>query len=320
MRTLPVIALLLAARVPAQEPPPSFQNLQQPPLGLPAMPPPPAPASAAAFALGERLFADPILSVDRTVSCRHCHQPEHGFASPEPLPAGVQGKHAVRHAPTLFNRAYGKSQRWDGSTPTLEQFVLQPIQDPNEMGLKLEDALQRLRTDPGYQQAFGKAFQGGVSDQNLSTALSTFVRGITRADAPIDRFQHGQTEAIIREQRAGLWIFESKGSCWRCHTPPLFTDESFHDTGIGVQNGEPEPGRMAFTHAAEDRGRFKTPTLRGVRLTAPYMHDGSLATLEDVVEFYARGGNHNQNLDPRLQPLELTAEDKLNLLAFLRSL
>jgi cytochrome c peroxidase len=117
-----------------------------------------------------------------------------------------------------------------------------------------------------------------------------------------------------------MWIFESKGACWRCHTPGLFTDEGFHNTGVGVHNGQPEPGRAAHSKDEQDRGRFKTPTLRGLRLTAPYMHDGSLPTLVDVVEFYDRGGNANPQLDPRLQPLHLTAAEKQQLVAFLTSL
>ena len=121
-------------------------------------------------------------------------------------------------------------------------------------------------------------------------------------------------------EKAGLWVFESKGGCWKCHTPPLFTDEGFHNTGIGVVDGQPRPGRFSVTGAEADRGRFKTPTLRGVGLTAPYMHDGSLQTLEDVIEFYSRGGHPNSNLDERMRPLDLTEAEVRNLVAFLKAL
>ena len=316
-----LLAAAAAATLGAQAPVPAFEFLTSPPRGLPPMPLPAAPApTRAMFALGNRLFADPQLSVDGTVACANCHQPEHAFSSPEPLPAGVHGEHALRHAPALINRGYGRAMRWDGRTPTLEAFVVQPIADPHEMGHSVDGALARLRADQGYRDAFAAAFPDGVTADNLATALSTFVRGIVVGDAPVDRFHKGDPAALTTEQRAGLWVFESKGGCWRCHPAPLFTDESFHATGVGVEGGKPLPGRAEFTGDPADRGRFKTPTLRGVANSAPYMHDGSLATLADVVAFYSRGGNSNANLDPQLRPLNLSAEEQRNLVAFLQSL
>lgn len=310
----------LAAPLAAQDQP-RFEALQTPPPGLPLVPLPAdqPPPTAAQFALGQRLFHDPILSLDRSVACSNCHQPQHGFAHPDPQPPGVGTRRAVRHAPVLWNRAYGKSQRWDGSVATLEQFVLQPIHDEHEMALPLDQALQRLRDDAGYRTDFAAAF-GALDEANLARALATFVRGIVRGDSPYDRFVRGDVAAMTPAQRAGLWLFESKAACWKCHTPPLFTDEGFHATGIGLADGQLQPGRAAFTGDAADRGRFKTPTLRGVADSAPFMHDGSIATLEDVVDYYARGGNAHAQLDERLQPLSLSAEDKAHLLAFLRCL
>ena len=314
-------ALLLACLLPAQQAP-SFRFLTDPPQGLPPMPLPQdqPPPTAAQFALGQQLFHDPILSLDRTVSCNTCHLQERGFAHPDARPPGVGDRRALRHAPVLWNRGYGTSQRWDGSTPSLEAFVLQPIHDDNEMARPLALALQRLQQDPALQQAFVSAFANGVTEANLAQALATFVRGIVRGDAPYDRFVRGDVASMTPAQRSGLWVFESKGACWRCHPPPLFTDESFHATGVGLQDSALQPGRAAFTKDPADQGRFKTPTLRGVSDSAPYMHDGSIATLEDVVEFYGRGGNAHAQLDPRLKPLTLTAQDKANLVAFLRSL
>jgi cytochrome c peroxidase len=299
----------------------SYSNLEHPLPGLPPLPAHQGPApTQGLFELGHRLFADPILSIDRTVSCQTCHQPELAFASREAFPRGVNGKVAAMHAPALVNRAYGTRMRWDGRTADLASFVLEPIADPNEMALPLPEALARLRADRDYGAAFAQEFADGVTQPNLATALSTFVRSIAAGDAPVDRFQKGDPTALTKEQRAGLWVFESKGACWRCHPAPLFTDGAFHTTGIGAVDRTPHPGRMTVTKDPADEGRFKTPQLRGLRLSAPYMHDGSLPTLEAVVEFYARGGNPSHNLDPNLKPLSLTEDDKRNLIAFLSSL
>lgn len=323
----PVLALaLLAQPLAAQQPPqpqepllrPSVQNLEGSSL------PPHAAlregALGTAFALGERLFSDPVLSGDRTVSCRSCHLPEHAFAHPDPRPAGIAGRRAKRHAPALVDRIHGTSQGWDGKAASLEEFVLQPIADPDEMGLPLDEALARLRTDEPHHKAFEAAYRDGVTQDNLAHALSTFVRGIASTESSYDRFLKGGITELDPQQRAGLWVFESKGRCWQCHSPGRFTDELFHNTGVGAVDGVPRPGREVVTGKPADRGAFRTPTLRMVRHTAPYMHDGSMATLEDVVEFYVRGGTANHALDPRMTPLELSAEDKANLVAFLRSL
>jgi cytochrome c peroxidase len=323
MRAVAAALLLLAAAAGQQFEPaaPAFAFLHQPPKGLPHMPlPADYTPTAAMFALGERLFHDPVLSRDRTVSCASCHPPTAGFASPDVRPLGVGGQAALRHAPALWNRGYGTRQRWDGSSPTLEAFVLEPIADAREMDLTVDRALARLAADDDYRQRFATAFAAAPSRQGLQRSLATFVRGIVAGDAPYDRFMGGQADAMTKQQRHGQWVFESKGGCWRCHTPPLFTDERFHNTGIGVLDGEPEPGRAAVTGNDTDKGAWKTPTLRGVRLTAPYMHDGSLAALEDVVEFYVRGGNGNAYLAPQLRPIVLSDADKAALVAFLRSL
>jgi cytochrome c peroxidase len=178
----------------------------------------------------------------------------------------------------------------------------------------------RLNDEPKWRERFQSAFGGPATAAALQQALATFVRGIVAGDAPYDRFLKGDTEAMTPLQRRGLWVFESKGGCWQCHTPPLFTDEDFHNTGIGVVDGVAEAGRAKVTANAADTGKWKTPTLRGVRLTAPYMHDGSLRTLEEVVAFYRRGGNQNAHLDRGMKALELSAEDQQALVAFLMSL
>ncbi|MFT4841477.1 MAG: cytochrome c peroxidase [Planctomycetota bacterium] len=306
---------------------PSFAFLKTPPKGLPAMPlPQNYVPTEAMFALGKRLFHDGILSKDHTVTCASCHLAANGFAHPDKLPPGVDGKRGLRHAPSLFNRGYGTLQRWDGSSASIEAFVLEPIEDPNEMDLKLSDAIARLRANADYKQAFAETFASEPNPKTLRRSLATFVRGIVTGDAPYDRFLLGEVAEMTAQQRHGQWIFESKGACWKCHTPPLFTDEAFHNTGvgassgIGASSGKPEPGRMAATKNEQDAGKWKTPTLRSVRMTAPYMHDGSLATLEDVVAFYVGGGNANSNLDRRVKKLDLSKADQEALIAFLRSL
>lgn len=311
----------LIGQPPGRRPPTNATFPDTIPLGLPELPLSATnPLTKPAFELGKRLFFDAILSADRKISCASCHQPNHGFSTPEQRPAGVYGRRALRHAPTLYNRGYGLSQRWDGLATNLEQQVLLPIEDPNEMGLSLADAVARLATSQQYQSSFIEVYGEGVSELTLSRSLASFVRGLILGDSPVDRFSHGDRRALSKQELAGKWIYESKGGCWRCHTQPNFTDEKFHNTGIGVQNGKAQPGRAAVTSQSEDRGRFKTPTLRGLVHTAPYMHDGSLATLEDVVAFYQRGGNPNPERSPLLKRLNLNDDDVTNLLAFLRAL
>jgi cytochrome c peroxidase len=209
---------------------------------------------------------------------------------------------------------------WDGRAESLEAQALLPVEDELEMALPLEEALARLKADKSYAPAFAAAFEDGVTRDNLARAIATFVRRLTYGDSPVDRFRSGEVTWLSAEERAGMWLFESRGGCWKCHSGPTFSDEGFHNTGIGAHDGRAEPGREAVTSEASDRGKFRTPTLRALTLTAPYMHDGSLATLEEVVDYYARGGNANADLDPRLEPFALEPADKAALVAFLRAL
>lgn len=277
------------------------------------------PLTAARVALGRRLFFDPILSADNTVACATCHHPDHGFSSPEARPRGAGGRTADRRPPTLLNRAYGTVFFWDGRAATLEEQALRPIENPAEMGSSVAAALDRLRADAGYKDRFAAAFDDGVTAANLAKAIAAFERVLLRGDSPVDRFrQHGRRSALTEAELHGLWLYEGKGQCWRCHGGPNFADEAYHNTGVGW--GGPDPGRAAVTKAAADRGKFKTPTLRGVRLRPPYMHDGSVKTLEDVIDFYDRGGVANPNLDPAMRPLNLTPAERRDLVAFLKAL
>ncbi len=292
------------------------------PLGLRPRPVPnDGPPTEVRVQLGRKLFFDPILSGDGTVACATCHRPEHGFAGAGGRPRGVGGRQTARRAPTLFNRAYGTSFSWDGRAATLEEQALLPIEDPNEMGSTVADAVRRLRGHKEYGKEFAAAFGDGVTAANLGRALADFERVLLRGDSPVDRFRRkGEVAALKPEERHGLWLYESRGRCWRCHSGPNFSDEAFHNTGVSWGKEPPDPGRFAVTKKDSDRGKFKTPTLRGVALTGPYMHDGSLATLEEVVEFYNRGGGPNPHLDPALAPLALSKDEMRSLVAFLKAL
>jgi len=323
------LALLAAPVLFAERPPPvpadTLPKTLSPdavPLGLDPRPAAPdAPLTAARVALGRRLFFDPILSADNTVACASCHRPEHGFSGGGARPRGVGGRTGARRAPTLFNRAYGTAFFWDGRAATLEEQALQPIENPDEMASSVAAAVGRLRADAAYKDLFASAFDDGVTAGNLARAIASFERVLLRGDSPVDRFrQRGERTALTSSELHGLWLYEGKGQCWRCHTGTNFTDEGFHNTGVSWGKSPEDAGRHAVTRQEADRGKYKTPTLRGVRLTAPYMHDGSLKTLEDVIEFYDRGCVANPNLDPAIRPLKLTPDERRDLVAFLKSL
>lgn len=255
--------------------------------------------------VGRRLFFDRRLSRDESISCSSCHNPELAFSDGRPVAVGVFNRVGRRSAPALINRGYGRSFFWDGRAATLEEQVLQPIEDPNEMDMTLEEASARV----------------GMPVDDISRSLASFVRSLLSGNSPFDRFINGDNDALTLEQQDGLRVFRGKGNCTACHVGPTFTDERFHNSGIAWRDERlHDEGRFAVTGKMEDRGAFKTPTLRDVARTGPYMHDGSLATLEEVVEFYDRGGNPNPSLDPELRTLGLTPSAKRALVAFLSSL
>jgi len=269
-------------------------------------------------ALGRRLFFDQRLSADRSIACASCHRPERAFSDSLPKAIGVYGRVGRRNAPALVNLAYAQSLFWDGRAQTLEEQVLRPIEDSLEMALRLPELVSRLANDRPYRRAFHRAFGDRVNADNVARALASFVRTLRLGGSAVDRFRAGDTAALSAEARRGLRLFVGKANCTACHVGPNFTDEQFHNTGISWGSGD--LGRFVVTGLEEDRGRFSTPTLREVACTAPYLHDGSMATLEQVVEFYDGGGNPNPGLDPEIRPLRLTAEEKAALVAFLRTL
>jgi cytochrome c peroxidase len=298
------------------------QGLQIP-LGLDSYMPTPEenPLTPKKAALGRELFRDPLLSRDHQISCATCHDPARGFSDNRPVAVGVFGRQGNRRVPRIVNRGYGKAFFWDGRIATLEEQVLQPILSAKEMDLTLEEAVARLDGVPRYRQLFSEVFERDISDHDLARALASYVRTILAGDSPYDRHLQGNAEALSEEARQGLRIFRGKGNCTLCHLGPNLTDEGFHNTGIAWREGRfDDDGRHIVTRNDSERGSFKTPTLREVARTPPYMHDGSLATLEEVIAYYDRGGNRNPQLDPEMRPLGLTEEEKRALAAFLRSL
>ena len=295
----------------------------EPLLGLDAYMavPPENPLTADKAALGKRLFFDEGLSADGKVSCAVCHDPERAFTDAEPVAVGAFGRKGARRVPKLVNRGFGTSFFWDGSSPTLEEQVFKPILNNLEMALSEDGAVERVRRDPAYVRAFGLAFGSPPDRQSISFALASYVRTIRSGESSYDRFQAGDTDALTLRQRRGLKLFRTKANCVVCHLGPNFTDEDFHNTGVGWESGVAEDtGRFRVTDRASDTGSFKTPTLREVSRTPPYMHDGSLASLRDVIDFYDDGGIENPYLDPEIVPLGLSEGDKSDLEAFLESL
>ena len=292
------------------------------PLGLDPMRPSPAgeAPAAAQVDLGRDLFFDARLSADGTVSCASCHRPEHAYAEPRAVARGVAGRPGGRNTPTVLNAAYQRALFWDGRSASLEEQALEPILNHAEMGLAdLATLVSRLEEKYGARarEAFGRP----LSPDTVAAALASYERTLLSGDSDLDRHEDGRPGALDGLSLRGRALFFGKGGCGTCHVPPLFTDFEYHNLGVGWRGPERgDRGRFEVTGRAEDLGAFRTPSLRDVSQTAPYMHDGSLATLRDVVELYDRGGRPNPRLDPLLGPLDL-AEDEIDaLVAFLGTL
>ncbi len=318
-----VVAAVLTAPVAAQTA--SAPTRPEIPLGLDLHLPIPEdnPLSRATVALGRKVFFDSILSRDGTRACATCHDPRRAFTDGRRVSVGVFGRRGTRSVPTLINRAYGTSFFWDGRITSLEEQVLKPIQDPTEMDMPVDEVVRRLRREEDYRTLFQAAFGRAVNGEDLARALASYVRTILSGNLPIDRYRYakGERDALSERELQGLRLFSGKARCSVCHQGPNFTDERFHNTGVAwLDAAFADSGRQVVTGRPRDLGAFKTPTLREVAKTAPYMHDGSLATLEEVITFYDRGGNANPYLDEELRPLHLTAEEKAALLAFLKAL
>ncbi len=315
------------------------------------------PLTEAKVALGKDLYFDKRLSLDDTVSCATCHDPKAAFAQNLSVAEGVGGKKGARNSPTILNAMFNVEQFWDGRAATLEEQAKGPIINPLEMAMPSHDAaVAKLKKVPEYVKRFQQVFGGAITIDNIAKAIAAFERTQLSGDAPFDRFIAGDKSAINEAAQRGFEVFKGKGRCVTCHefnaSSPFFTDFKYHNIGVGMkassnfeslarqvqqmsQSGKLNPealdklslsegfselGRFLVTRQPKDIGAFKTSTLRDIELTAPYMHDGSLKTLREAIEFYNKGGEANPNLDGGIRKLDLTEPEIADLEEFLKSL
>jgi cytochrome c peroxidase len=350
-RLLPVAVPLLAfgALQAARAQPAAFKV----PKGLPAdvwemLVPPDNPVTAEKVALGRRLFFDKRLSKDGSVSCATCHDPERGFSDGKKVSEGVGGKKGARNAPSVLNAVFNELQFWDGRAVSFEDQAKGPMINPIEMAhASHDDVVRAVQGDPQYQAEFRRVFGREMSIDDVAAAIASFERTVVSGNSRFDRFVAGDKAALSETAQRGWELWNGKARCNTCHpfgdVTPNFSDNKFHNIGVAAkgrdfatlarraeQVKEPselaflpdfsELGRFAVTRQPKDIGAFKTPGMRDVALTAPYMHDGSEATLLDVVNFYDKGGETNPYLDGGIVPLKLTEQEKRDLVAFMESL
>lgn len=317
------------------------------------------PLTLAKIELGRQLYFDTRLSGDGTVSCASCHSPEHGYATDTAVGVGIGGQLGARNAPPAYNRILSSAQFWDGRASSLEEQAIAPIANPAEMGGTHRGCVETLRRIDAYRVQFNSVFDDGVTIQNVGRAIAAFERVVVTGPSAWDhherltRFekayagdltdlpalQREEPELVLeyvellsaahrrptsRAARRGAELFFSQRvGCAQCHAGANFTDERYHNLGVGYDRDEgaqPDPGRFAVTGRERDRGAFKTPTLRGVAHTAPYMHDGSLETLGEVIDWYDAGGWENPQLSGKIRPIGLTDAERADLIAFLEAL
>jgi cytochrome c peroxidase len=286
------------------------------PTGLPPVKhPADNPSTPEKIELGKQLYFDSRLSEDKTVSCASCHDPAKGWSNGEPFATGVNLKKGGRSAPSVINAAYYTTQFWDGRAKTLEDQALGPIQNPIEMNMKMVDAVKRINDIQGYREQFQKVFGSPeATDDRIAKAIAAFERTVLSGDAPYDKFKAGDTSALTEPAQRGMKLFFGKARCSACHIGANFSDSAFHNIGLESK----DPGRYDVSKLKGDTGAMKTPTLREVAKTAPYMHDGSLKTLEEVVAHYNKGGNGNEFQDEEIFALKLSDQDRADLVTFLK--
>jgi cytochrome c peroxidase len=277
------------------------------------------PNNAAAASLGERLFFDPILSVDSSISCGSCHKPELGFATNDKVTPGVDGVLGKRNSPSLLNVGFQPYFMREGGVPSLEMQVLVPLGDATEMAHNVVDAVRRLNRNTSYRNEFLTVYGDTASAFLLVRALANFERTLVDFDAPFDHFIQGDATALSNEAIKGGKLFYGKAACVQCHSGVLLTDFGFANNGTAIVDST-DYGRELLTNESGDRYVFKVPSLRRVQITAPYMHDGSVSTLADVVEQYNTGGANHSYTDSRIEPLGLSVSEKAQLVAFLEAL
>ncbi|KAA5545172.1 c-type cytochrome [Roseiconus nitratireducens] len=307
------------------------------------------PLTRAKIELGRQLYFDPRLSSDSTISCASCHDPASGYAAPTQFGVGVGGQEGGRNSPVSYNRIITKEQFWDGRAGSLEDQAVGPIANPIEMGNTHEQCVSDLASNKVYVAEFDKIFPDGLTIDNVGKALAAFERTLVTGPAPYDyqveldnfkkvfaadlefldedpelkeEFDALQAAAakhpMSESAKRGMKLFSGKANCTACHAGANFADEQYHNLGVGMDAEEPDLGRYEVTEQEKDKGAFKTPTLRNVALSGPYMHDGSQKTLEEVVEWYDKGGHKNPWLSDKMKPLNLTDQEKADLVAFMK--
>jgi len=289
------------------------------PNGLPAVSiPKDNQPSAAKISLGKQLYFDKRLSKDNTISCASCHDPQKGWSNGLQFGVGVGGQKGGRNSPTVLNTAYNKFQFWDGRAPTLEAQALGPIQNPIEMGMTLKKVVAKLNQIEGYRTQFRAVFGTDVTSDGIGKAIAAYERTVLTGDAPYDRFKAGDKKSLSAAAERGRKLFFNKAHCSACHAGANFTDNAFHNIGVGMDKKNYDVGRAAISKLEGDRGSFKTPTLRDIARTGPYMHDGSLKTLEAVVAHYNKGGIANPYLDEEIFALDLSKQEIQDLITFMK--
>ncbi len=279
------------------------------------------PTTPEKVALGMELYYDKRLSLDSSVACASCHNPRFGFSDGQRVSTGIRGQQGTRNSPSIVNRAFSRQQFWDGRAASLEEQAKGPIANPIEMGFTHAGVVERLAAIPAYREQFRQVFgPGPLTIDLVAKAIAAYERTVMSGNSPYDRYVAGDKTALSPEAQRGMQLFFGKARCAQCHVGPNFTDEQYHNLGIGFDGPHPDSGRFAVSKDMGDIGAFRTPTLRDVALTAPYLHDGTAGTLEEVVALYNNGGVKNPHLSPRMARLNLTTRDQADLVAFLKSL
>ena len=306
---------------PPLPPMPAAAPLAPPPEPLPAAKTPPDnPLTAEAAALGKQLFFDKRLSKDGSASCETCHVPEKGWTDGKQFSTKVGGGVNTRHSPTLYNASYSDLYYWDGRSATLEKQIEAAWK--GQMGADPATVVAALAKIPLYEVQFKTIYKRDPNPDDVIKAIASFVRTIRSGDSPWDRYEKGDKKAVGEDATRGWELFRNKAGCAACHVPPMFSDNSFHDVGIGFDKPEPDLGRGKAAKDEKENGAFKTPTLRSVTTHAPYFHDGRAATLDAAVDYMLSGGikDKNPNLDKQLKPVKLSAKERTDLLAFITAL
>lgn len=265
--------------------------------------------------LGKMLYFDPRLSGNNVQSCMSCHAPGAGYGDGMATFVGFEGFQGPRNSPTIINSGYYNENFWDGRAGSLEEQALGPIQSEVEMNQNLDELVEELNAVPGYVEKFNNVFNEQISADNIAKAIAAFERTIVINDTAFDRYLQGDEDAISAEAKEGMKLFVGKAGCISCHAGPLLSDHNYHNLGMSGDDG-----RFAVTGNEEDKGKFRTSGLRGVAHTAPFMHDGSLETLKDVIKYYNQGGGEHGNKSVLMKPLNLTESEEDALVAFLDSL